>query len=170
MKFEKDEYVVYRNAGVCQIIAIETQNMDGEHEVLYYKLKPVNDQNSTYYLPVTTADEKLRKMLTESEVLSLIDSMPSFGENEVLWSDNRRERKEMYTRIMKSDDYMAVLQMISALYFKKQSAEQHGKRFSAMDEAAMKNAETLMLQEFGMVLKLDQEALRDFIDQRIHSS
>lgn len=167
MDFNKDEYVVYRNAGVCRVIEVVPQSMDGEHSLLYYKLKPLADPNSTYYLPVTTASKKLRRLLTPDEVLQLIDHMPDAEHAEDLWSDNRRERKERYAQIMKGDDHMAVLQLISSLYFKKISMESAGKRFSSMDETAMKNAETLMLQEFGVVLQLDEHELRALIEQRI---
>ncbi len=167
MDFKKDEYVVYRNAGVCQLIDIDTQSMDGEHELLYYKLKPLADQNSTYYIPVDKSEGKLRKLLTVAEVLNLIDNMPDSAHTMDVWSDNRRERKELYSQIMKSDDQMAMLQLIASLYFRKQSSEASGKRFSAMDESAMKNAETLMLQEFGVVLQMEQDELRNFIDERV---
>lgn len=169
MELQKGAYIVYRNAGVCQVMDLEEQSMDGEHTVLYYKIKPISDQSSTYYIPVAKAEEKLRRMLTEAEVLNLINSMPESGECSEYWSDNRRERKEMYSQIMKSDDHMAILRLISALYFRKRSAEAKGKRFSAMDENAMKNAEHLMLQEFGFVLDMSEPDLRQFMDNAMNT-
>ncbi|MBQ2263977.1 MAG: hypothetical protein II341_01120, partial [Oscillospiraceae bacterium] len=85
------------------------------------------------------------------------------------WSDNRRERKEMYMQTMKSDDHMAILRLITALYFRKRASEARGRRFSAMDETMMKTAETLMLQEFGFVLEMQEPELRRFIDDRVKS-
>lgn len=170
MNLQIDEYIVYKSAGVCRVLGEEAQSPDGVTEILYYKLKPIDDQNSTYYIPVATADEKLRRLLTKDEVLELIDSMPRSADEETMWSDNRRERREMYSQILKGDDQHALVQMISSLYFRKQSSEASGKRFSSMDESAMKNAETLMLQEFGIVLGLDIEDVRKFIDERVQNS
>lgn len=167
MDLQMNDYIVYRNAGVCQVIALEEQCMDGEHSILYYKLKPLADANSTYYIPVEKSDEKLRAPLTKAEVLALIDAMPREGGTDEIWSDNRRERKEMFTQVMRSDDHMAMLRMIASLYFRKRTAEAQGKRFSAMDETVMKNAETLMLQEFGFVLGMGTEELRKFVDARV---
>ncbi len=167
MELQIDEYVVYKTAGVCQVLAKESQSPDGQTEILYYKIKPLNDTNSTYYIPVAAAEEKLRRLLTKEQVLELIDCMADSEEKEIVWSDNRRERKEMYSQIMRGGDQHALVQMISTLYFRKQSSEASGKRFSSMDENAMKNAETLLMQEFGVVLGLEPEKVREFIDKRL---
>ncbi|MBR0485467.1 MAG: CarD family transcriptional regulator [Oscillospiraceae bacterium] len=170
MDFKKDDCVVYKSAGVCRVLNVEPQSMDGENEILYYKLKPLFDANSTYYVPVSAGNEKLRPLLTKAEVLSLIDDMPKSEDEIEVWSDNRRERREMYSQILKGDDQKALVQLISALYFRKQSSEANGKRFSSMDESAMKNAENLMLQEFGTVLDMTPDEVRKFIDERVQSS
>ena len=167
MELQIDEYVVYKTAGVCQVLAKESQSPDGQTEILYYKIKPLNDTNSMYYIPVAAAEEKLRRLLSKEQVLELIDSMADSEDKETIWSDNRRERKEMYSQIMRGGDQHALVQMISTLYFRKQSSEASGKRFSSMDENAMKNAETLLLQEFGVVLGLEPEEVREYIDRRI---
>ncbi|MDE5564236.1 MAG: CarD family transcriptional regulator [Oscillospiraceae bacterium] len=167
MELQIDEYVVYKTAGVCQVLAKESQSPDGQTEILYYKIKPLNDTNSIYYIPVATAEEKLRRLLSKEQVLELIDSMADSEDKETVWSDNRRERKEMYSQIMRGGDQHALVQMISTLYFRKQSSEASGKRFSSMDENAMKNAETLLLQEFGVVLGLEPEEVREYIDRRV---
>lgn len=167
MELKTDDLVVYRSAGVCQVIAIEEQCMDGEHDVMYYKLRPLADTNSVYYIPCDKAGDMLRTLLTEKEVLGLIDGMPHSGEEDDFWKDNRRERKEMYSQILKGNDHQALVNMISQLYFRKQESEATGKRFSAMDENAMKSAENLMLQEFGVVLGKTPEEVRSFIAQRV---
>lgn len=168
MEFKQDDCVVYKSAGVCRVLSVETQSMDGENEVLYYKLKPISDANSTYYIPVASAPEKLRRLLTKEEVMELIDTMPKDASDESIWSDNRRERREMYTQILKGDDQKALIQLISSLYFRKQNSEANGRRFSSMDESAMKNAENLMLQEFAAVLNLKPEEVQKLISERLH--
>lgn len=169
MELHINDLVVYRSAGVCRVVAEEEQSMDGVSFVKYYKLKPLADENSTYYIPVASAGEKLRELLPKEEVLSLIDSMPRSAGEDDIWSDNRRERKEIYSQILRGDDQKALVQLISSLYFKKQDQEARGKRFSTMDETAMKNAENLMLQEFGIVLGLEPEQVRGFIEQRVNA-
>lgn len=169
MELQKGQFVYYRNMGICQLDDIETQCMDGENSILYYKLKPLVDQKSTFYVPVSIADDKLRPVLTKDEVYQIIDSIQPSDDDTSHWSDNRRERKEMYAKVIKSDDYREVSQMITGLYYRKQSLEKQGKRFSAMDESAMHNAERLMLEEFSFVLDMNENDLRNFIDQRVNS-
>ena len=75
----------------------------------------------------------------------------------------------MYSQILRGDDQKALVQLIASLYFKKQDQEAQGKRFSSMDENAMKNAENLMLQEFGVVLEMEPDQVRDFIDKKVNA-
>ncbi|MBE6850108.1 MAG: hypothetical protein E7502_09470 [Ruminococcus sp.] len=164
MDVKAGEYVVYRNNGVCLVEAIVEQSMDGVNSLEYYKLKPIADANSTYYIPLTKADEKLRPLLTEEEIRNLLDALP-ISDDDTLWTDNRRERRERYTQIMRSNDQTATLRLISTLYFRKQKAEQKGRRFSVMDETAMKNAEAQLLQEIGFVLHLEEEDVRRFLEE-----
>ena len=168
MELKIGDHVVYRSVGVCQVIAQEQQRPAGLAPILYYKLRPIADENSVYYVPCASADTKLRRLLTREEVLGLIDTIPRPGEeDEALWTDDRRARRERYAQIMKGDDLKALVNMISTLYFRKQASEAHGRRFSAMDETAMRNAESLMLQEFGMVLGMEEEEVRSFIEGRV---
>lgn len=170
MNLKPQDLVVYKSAGVCRVISEEEQCNDGVNYVMYYKLKPLSDPNSTYYIPVASAEEKLRLPLTREQVLELIESMPRGADGEEdLWSDNRRERKEMYSQILRGDDQKALLQLIASLYFKKQDQEAQGKRFSSMDENAMKNAEHLMLQEFGVALEMEPEQVRELLDQKVNT-
>ena len=51
--FKKGEYVIYGNAGVCQIIDISTLNMHGApKDKLYYILEPVNQNSSRVFSPI----------------------------------------------------------------------------------------------------------------------
>jgi len=167
MDIKKGDYVVYRGSGVCQVVDIESQTMDGIHSILYYKLKPLHDINSTYYIPVEKAYEKIRHLLSKDDIINLIDSIPYSEPLDTALSDNRRERKELYSQIIKSDDPKALLSLILSLYFKKISSETQGKRFSSMDETVMKNIEQPLLQEFGFVLGMEEDELRKFIDTRV---
>lgn len=170
MNLQNGELIVYKSAGVCRVVAQEEQSMDGIHSVLYYKLKPIADQNSTYYVPVASAGERLRRLMTKEEVLALIDTMPLAAEEENELPANRRKRRELYAQVIKEHDEHELVRMLASLYEKKQSSEAKGKRISAMDETAMKNAEELMFQEIGVVLELERAQVRAFIDERVQNT
>ena len=168
MELKKSEFVFYRNMGVCELVDIETKCLEGDKSVLYYKLKPLADQKSIFYVPVSISDDKLRPVLSKDEVNQIIDSIQQSDDDTSHWSDNRRVRKEMYAKVLKSDDYREISRLISALYFNKRAMEIQGRRFSTMDEIAMRNAERLMLEEFGFVLEMTEAELRKYIDDRIN--
>ena len=66
--FGKGEYVVAGNKGVCLVDDITTLNISGiDKEREYYILKPVYVTGSTVYMPVDTAQDSMRKVLTKKE-------------------------------------------------------------------------------------------------------
>ena len=74
-EYTPNEYVSYGTSGVCQIVSVEQRSFDGEHEESYYKLRPVGNGNSTYYVPVERAADRLRPLLTKEQIYGLIDEM-----------------------------------------------------------------------------------------------
>ena len=75
--FQRGEKVVCGSKGVCSIEDITTLNISGvDKEREYYILKPLYMAASTVYVPVDTADEALRRVLTEEEANELIGRIP----------------------------------------------------------------------------------------------
>ena len=70
-----NEYVSYGTSGVCKIESLEQRSFDGEHEESYYKLRPLDNSNSTFYVPIDRAAERLRPLLTKEQIYQLIDEM-----------------------------------------------------------------------------------------------
>ena len=66
--FQKGEYVIYGNNGICLIQDITTLNIAGVNkDRQYYLLKPVYASGSTVYTPVDTAETALRHALSKDE-------------------------------------------------------------------------------------------------------
>ena len=48
--FNKGEYIIYGNMGICEIIDISTLDINGApKDKLYYILKPINEDKSKVY-------------------------------------------------------------------------------------------------------------------------
>ena len=92
-EYTPNEYVSYGTSGVCQIVSVEQRSFDGEHEESYYKLRPVGNGNSTYYVPVERAADRLRPLLTKEQIYGLIDEMADVDFSETEWCSNSRERR-----------------------------------------------------------------------------
>ena len=83
-----NEYVSYGTSGVCKIESLEQRSFDGEHEESYYKLRPLDNSNSTFYVPIDRAAERLRPLLTKEQIYQLIDEMAEGKLEETEWCSN----------------------------------------------------------------------------------
>ncbi len=166
-KFQPDEYVSYSSNGICKVISMETKTFDDIQEEMYYKLSPLDDSRSTYYVPVSHAETLLRPLLTKQQIYALIDEMAAIKEEEAEWCDNSRQRREIFHTILHNDDYRQILQMMRSLHQQEEKKRSAGRKLAAADEAAMHAAETRLYQEFGIVLDIPPNQVHHFITARI---
>ena len=96
--FKVNDVIIYGTQGVCEIVDIEVKSIGGAKKA-YYVLRPLKDQSSTIYAPTDNALvlKKMRRLLTVSEINTLIDSMP---DEKAVWIDNVNERKECYKNLL----------------------------------------------------------------------
>ncbi len=164
MSFEIGEYVVYCGIEICKLLRFEKMTM-GNTEREYCVLAPIENNKSSYFVPVDLKDEKLRKLLTKDEVLSLIDEMSSAqGE----WSNNMTERKNMYSKILHSNNYHDLIKLLKSIHDEALKRQSEGKHLPSIDEKALKSAEQLLHHEFSIVLGIPLNEIPDFIEQRVN--
>jgi CarD family transcriptional regulator len=163
--FQINDVVVYGAQGVCQIVGIDEQKVDGAIKE-YYVLKPKDNRDTTFFVPIRNekALQKIRKVMSLQEVNALIDSMPDKTPN---WIPNENERKDAYKQILASGDQAAIIAMLQALYLHKKEREAEGKRLHISDEHFLKDAEQLLYNEWQYVLNTDKEGLMAYIMNRI---
>ena len=166
--FQVNDVVVYGAQGVCRIVGIEEQRIDGA-EKAYFVLKPTAENGATCYVPTWNekALSKMRKVMTKKEVDALIDSMPRKVPN---WIENDGQRKEAYKSILAGGDQSQIILMIQAIYLHKKERAAEGKRLHMSDEHFMKEAEQLLYNEWQYVLNVDKQGLMDYIFERIEKS
>lgn len=166
--FKVNDVVVYGAQGVCEIVAIDEQKVDGASKK-YFVLKPKDDREATFYVPTWNEEawSKMRKVMTKKDVNALINTMPS---KTPIWIVNENERKEAYKKILASGNQAAIISMVQALYFHKKEREADGKRLHMSDEHFMKDAEQLLYNEWQYVLNVDKAGLMAYIFGRIESN
>lgn len=166
--FQVNDVVVYGLQGVCEIVGIDGQKVNGVIKN-YFVLKPKNDKGATFYVPTWNekAWSKMRKVMTKKEVDALIDSMPK---KVPAWIENEGDRKETYKKILASGDQTAMISMIQALFIHKREREEQGKRLHVSDEHFMKDAEQILYNEWQYVLNVDKAGLMDYIFMRIENN
>lgn len=164
--FRVNDVIVYGTQGVCKIVDTEEKTVGGKTKS-YFVLKPVSEQGSTIFVPVDNESvlKKMRRLLTKTEILCLIDTMRS--EN-APWIEEENERKELYKNILAKGDHLELIKMIKAIYAHKTRREAEGKRLRMSDERYFKDAEQLLYNEFQYVLELkDKSDLMRYIFERI---
>ena len=166
--FQINDVVVYGAQGVCKIVGMQEQKIDGANKT-YFVLKPADDRGATFYVPTWNekALAKMRKVMTKQDVDALIDSMPN---KTPAWIENENERKETYKRILTGGNQAQIISMIQAIYLHKKEREAEGKRLHMSDEHFMKDAEQLLYNEWQYVLNVDKAGLMAYIFERIENN
>ena len=164
--FQINDVIIYGTQGVCEIVDIQEKSISGTKRN-YFVLKPIRDQGSTVYAPTDNENvlKKMRRLLTQTQINSLIDSMPA---EQPVWISNVNERKEYFKNILASGNHSELIKMIKAIYAHKQEREAEGKRLHMSDEHFFKEAEQILYHEFQYVLKLNNKnELMNYILDRI---
>lgn len=164
--FQVNDVIIYAGQGVCKIVSIEEKTISGKKKQ-YFVLKPVNDEGSTIYAPTDHEQvlKKMRRLLSEEEIIKLIDSIP---DERADWIKNDNDRKDCYKRILASGNHAELIGMIKSIYARKKEREAEGKRLYTMDETFFKEAEKILYHELQYVLKLkDKDELLQYMISRI---
>lgn len=148
--YQTGEIVSYGINGVCRITAL-TERTVGSEKTLYYQLEPVRGNNATVLVPTNseTLLRKMRPVLSAGEINALLQSLPGAPDQ---WTDNEQDRKLRYREIFGGSDAFALASLACSLYRQKQALTARGRRLRQVDEAAWKDAERLLSDEFSYVL------------------
>ncbi len=79
--FEKGEYIIYGNSGVCEVQ--DYLKADKEQRI-YYVLAPVGAKGSTIFSPVDNQKVFMRKVMTREEADALLKGIPEYEEMVIL--------------------------------------------------------------------------------------
>ena len=122
--FKIDETVNYSSCGLCKIADIAKKDFTGKNED-YYVLKPVTQENLTYYVAVNNKSltDKMYPTLSKSQIYELIKAMPDEKE---IWIDNDYVRQSKYKEILASGDRLEIVRMIKTLYSRKKRRVEKG--------------------------------------------
>ena len=166
--FNKGEYVIYGNAGVCEIIDISTLDIHGApKDKLYYILKPVNQNKSKVFTPVDNTKVVIRKLISKEDIEALIGDIPNIQE---LLVKDEKLREKTYKDCIRSCQCRNLLSLIKTIYYRKEERLHQGKKLSATDEKYFKLAQDNLNTEFAIFLKLPLDEMEDYILNKVQSS
>ena len=116
MVFLKGEYVVCGNKGVCKVEDVTTLDISGvDKKREYYILKPIYMAGSTVYIPVDTAMESMRKVLSSEEAKQLIREIPEIP---LITTTNDKLLEQEYKGCMKTNSCQELVKIIKTIYLR----------------------------------------------------
>ncbi len=162
---EVNSYVMYGDNGVCLVADRRKEKFAGQWGE-YFILKPVNNGESTLYVPVDNEKllAKMRKVLSKEEILDIVHSL---NDDDLGWVEDNKEREALYEDVFAGGDRRELLLLIKSLYKHKQERKEAGKKLWTIDENAMKRAEKLVYEEFATVLEIDPDDVVGFISREL---
>lgn len=159
--FGKGEFVVVGNKGVCKIEDVTTLNISGvDREREYYILKPVYVPGSTVYIPVDTAKDSMRKVLSEKEAKVLISNIPQIP---FITITNDKLLEQEYKECMKTNDCVEWVKIIKTIYLRKQKRLEAGRKVTAVDAKYFRIAEDNLYGELSVSLNIPKAEVEDYI-------
>ena len=163
--YEIGDYVIKANNGVCRVedtLHPDLPNVDKNR--LYYLLVPLDNKNSRLYVPIDTAENSLRRALSEEEAWEVIEKIP---EVEAAWIANDKLREQTYKEAIHSSNPTALVSIIKNLYIRKKQRSEQGKKSTATDERYFKLAEDNLYAELAFALGKEKNQMRQIIAETI---
>ncbi|MBP3889065.1 MAG: CarD family transcriptional regulator [Cellulosilyticum sp.] len=153
MIFEKGEYIVCNNVGICLVEDVTPKDMDGVmQEKLYYILQPLDSVDSRIYSAVDNEKMAMRRVISNEEVENLLDEMK---EIEILSVDNEKRREEIYKETLHKCECIGWAQLIKTIYCRKKEKASQGKKITTTDSKYLKKAEDYLYHELAISLNLE---------------
>lgn len=161
--FEKGNFVINTNNGICEIQDILTMNMSGTAKE-YYLLVPIAEPTAKVYLPVDVAEKRIRLVMTEDEAWEIIKGISKI---DAIWIENEKEREKTYKDALASRDPKNLVRIIKTLYFRRKERTDAGKKNTAVDERYFKLAENQLHAELAFALGEDKQNIGKIIEEHI---
>lgn len=159
--FEKGEYVVCGGKGVCMVEDAATLNISGiDREREYYILKPVYLPGSTVYIPVDTARESLRRVLSREEAEGLIQAIPAIP---LIVIANDKLLEQEYKNCMRTNSCLELIKVIKTIALRRRRREEAGRKETAVDAKYFRIAEDNLYGELAISLNIDRSQVEEYI-------
>lgn len=161
--FNKGDYVVNSNNGICRIDDIvELNTPNGKKK--YYLLIPFNEQTAKIYIPLDSASKRIRYAMNKEQAIQLIESIKNINETYI---ENEKEREKIYKDAINSCNPQKLVGIIKNLYLRRLERTNSGKKNTVVDDRYFKLAENQLHNELSFALQVEKEQVVQIIAQSI---
>lgn len=163
--FKTNDMVLYGSEGVCEIEGKTEREFKGE-QVEYYILKPIDNVNSTIFIPTQNEDlvKRMKMIMTECEIEEMIENV---SEENLKWTLHDNSRRDMFKSIIKSGDRSELLRLIRTIHMKQEELKDNGKRLHVVDLGLFKEAQKMLHDEMAYVLEIESEDVSAYISSKM---
>lgn len=147
LKYEINDVVLYGLSGACVITEIGTLSFAGPDKI-YYSLKPLADNRSTIYVPVTKEADIIRKVINKAEGQKIIDALNGIE------CDNSSITRDACDPIIKSGDNLAVAKLIKNIRNLRKENKKIHKTLNIQEERILQDAERVFFSELAAALDM----------------
>lgn len=163
--FQVEDYIIYGNAGVCQVKNVGVlDSLGASKDRMYYTLSPRYAKESKIFTPVDNKKVIMRPVLTKGEAIKLIDSIKEVG---CLYISDEKKREQEYKEAFQKCDCMELVKVIKTIYLRKQSRIAEGKKGTSGDEKYFQMAEENLYGELAISLDMGKEEVKEFVIERV---
>lgn len=163
--FEKGDYIVYGNSGVCEVQDIGPMEMTGVSEgKLYYTLKQRYAAGGTIFTPVDNSKIVMRSIYSKGEAGELIETIPFI---EALEIRDEKKREEFYKDSLRTCDFTETIRLMKLIHHRKRKRLAAGKKMASLDERYLKMAEDGLYGELEVSLELSRDDVEHLVAERL---
>ena len=157
------DLILYGRTGVCRVEEINEEEVRGADEEprQFYTLRPLY-QNCCIRTPVSGGKVYSRPIISGPEAERLIARIPEV-DAKPYHNRNLNQLREHYRAWLERFDCEALISLTKSLYLKKKEAETQKRKFGAVDERFMREAEDLLYGEFAAALDIDRDKVENYI-------
>ena len=154
--------LIYGRTGVCRVESLtETKRSDGTRQSCYV-LQPLY-QSYCITIPVDSQAVFIRMPVSATEARALIDALPA-REAEPYYNRNINQLRDHYRGQLERCSCEDLALFVLSLYRKRREVLASGKKFGAVDERFLKEAEDLLCGELGAALNIGREEARALLE------
>ena len=152
-QFEIGDLLVYSRTGVCRVAGFS----NGAAQQCYV-LQPLY-QTCSITIPVGNTKVFMRPIVSAAEAEALIADLPGM-EAEPYYNRNLNQLREHYRGQLDGYSCMSLAMFVLSLYRKRREMLAAGKKFGAVDERFLKEAEDLLCGELAAALDTERDEVR----------
>jgi RNA polymerase-interacting CarD/CdnL/TRCF family regulator len=167
--FEAGMHIRYGGTGICLIERVAEVPYPGEQPMrMCYILRPVRNSSMEVSVPLDneTLCAKMQPLRSREEIDRMLNE--AAHDDEMPWIEDRKQRSAEFRRILSGGDAQTLLRMIHCILRQQTLLKGNGKRLTAMDDNARKDAARMLDEEFGFSLGLTPDQASVYICEKLN--